>query len=101
MCNGVRNSDYNGAGKTTIGEALQDPDGDLEESEVHLESLFSGHTRFLPSTCPPAQSFTVFGRQYAFKNDLFCNFATSMSWLVVAMASLTAAMYIGQSFGNS
>ena len=101
MCESKRGNDYNGLGKTVIGEALQDPDGDLDESEVHLASIISGHARFLPSTCPPAQSFTVFGRQFAFKNDLFCNFATSMSWLVVAMASLTAAMYIGQSFGSS
>ena len=101
MCQDQRGNDYNGAGKAAIGEALQDPDGDLEESEVHLTSIISGHARFLPTSCPPAQSFTVFGRQFAFKNDLFCNFATSMSWLVVAMASLTAALYIGQSFGSS
>ena len=101
MCNGARNSDYSGAGKTAIGEAMKDPDGDLEESEVHLASIISGHVRFLPSTCPPPQSFTVFGRQFAFSNDMFCNFAISISWLVVAMASLTAALYIGQSFGSS
>lgn len=101
MCESKRGNDYAVAGQTAIAEALKDPDGDLEESEVHLASIISGHVRFLPSTCPPAQSFTVFGRQFAFKNDLFCNFATSMSWLVVAMASLTAAMYIGQSFGSS
>lgn len=101
MCNNIRGNDYNGVGKAVVGEALLDPDGDLEESEVHLASIIAGHARFLPSSCPPAQSFTVFGRQYAFKNDLFCNFAISMSWLVVAMASLTAALYIGQSFGSS
>lgn len=101
MCNGVRNSDYNGKGREVVADILKDPKGDLEEGEIHLASIISGHARFLPSSCPPAQSFTVYGRQFAFKNDLFCNFAISMSWLVVAMASLTAAMYIGQSFGSS
>ena len=100
MCQEQRGNDYNGAGKAVISDALNNPSGDLEESEVHLESIISGHARFLPSSCPPAQTFTVYGRQFAFKNDLFCNFATSMSWLVVAMASLTAALYIGQSFGS-
>jgi hypothetical protein len=101
MCNGVRNSDYNGKGREVVADILKDPKGDLEEGEIHLASIISGHARFLPSSCPPAQSFTVYGRQFAFKNDLFCNFAISMSWLVVAMASLTAALYIGQSFGSS
>lgn len=101
MCNNVRGNDYNGIGKIAVGEAMKDPKGDLEEGEIHLASIISGHARFLPSSCPPAQNFTVYGRQFAFKNDLFCNFAISMSWLVVAMASLTAALYIGQSFGSS
>jgi hypothetical protein len=101
MCNGVRNSDYNGKGREVVADILKDPKGDLQEGEIHLASIISGHARFLPSSCPPAQTFTVYGRQFAFKNDLFCNFAISMSWLVVAMASLTAALYIGQSFGSS
>lgn len=88
-------------GKAGIAEAMKDPDGDIEEEEIQIASLLSGHARFLPSSCPPAQTFTVWGRQFAFKNDYFCNFATSMSWLVVAMASLFAAVYIGKSVGGS
>lgn len=88
-------------GKAGIAEAMKDPDGEIEEEEIQIASLLSGHARFLPSSCPPAQTFTVWGRQFAFKNDYFCNFATSMSWLVVAMASLFAAVYIGKSVGGS
>lgn len=87
--------------KSGVAETLKDPDGDIEEKEVQIASLLSGHARFLPSSCPPAQTFTVWGRQFAFKNDYFCNFATSMSWLVVTLASLFAAVYIGKSVGGS
>ena len=87
--------------KSGVAETLKDPDGNIEEKEVQIASLLSGHARFLPSSCPPAQTFTVWGRQFAFKNDYFCNFATSMSWLVVTLASLFAAVYIGKSVGGS
>ena len=100
MCDAKRGFDPL-VGKSGIAESMKDPRGDLQETEVKIASLLSGHARFLPSSCPPAQTFTVWGRQFAFKNDYFCNFATSMSWLVVTLASLFAAVYIGKSVGGS
>jgi len=102
LCDLKSGNDYsNDAGRGFLESHMeQNKTNEMEETEVHLTSILTGPgtARFLPSSCPAAQTFTVYGRQFAFKNDYFCNFATSMSWLVVAMASLFAAVYIGNSF---
>lgn len=104
LCEGQKGLDKGSPdAKQAMAEAFQSTHENIEETEIHLDSIIANATnsRFLPSSCPPAQTFTVYGRQFAFKNDYFCNFATAMSWLVVSLAGLFAAVYIGKAFGGS
>ncbi|MFT5781186.1 MAG: hypothetical protein ACI9EB_000547 [Pseudomonas sp.] len=104
LCEGQKGLDKGSPdAKQAMAEAFEKTHENIEETEIHLDSIIANATnsRFLPSSCPPAQTFTVYGRQFAFKNDYFCNFATAMSWLVVSLAGLFAAVYIGKAFGGS
>lgn len=76
----------------------------LETEEIAFESLFSDGLnagRWLPSTCPSPESFTVMGRTYSFSWEPLCRFATALSGLIVAMASIFFVVFIGKGLKGS
>lgn len=74
----------------------------LAEDEVDAASMFSMGTRFLPAACPAPQQLSLpsIGKTVALSFEPLCDFASALSYIVVAMASLFFAVYVGRSFGG-
>jgi hypothetical protein len=75
----------------------------LDDEEFDFSNQFSTGSRFLPTGCPSPRSFYVssFNKTYQIKYDPICDFAGTLSYIVVAMASLFFVTYVGRSFGGS
>lgn len=81
------------------GEAYQ-----LEESSIPVSGLFTealNKGRWLPQSCPPPQSVGVMGRTYSISWEPLCRFATAMGPIVVALASIFFAVFIGRGLKGS
>lgn len=81
------------------GEAYQ-----LEESSIPVSGLFSdalNKGRWLPQTCPAPQTINVMGNSYSFSWEPLCRFATAMAPIIVALASIFFAVYIGRALKGS
>lgn len=73
----------------------------LESEDVIVPGLLQGSTRFLPSSCPaPRQVSLSSGTNISIEFDLFCSFASSIAPIIVALALLFGALYVGRSFGG-
>ncbi|QLC77524.1 hypothetical protein LPB260_24380 [Pseudomonas sp. LPB0260] len=71
--------------------------------EIELPSFINQGTRFLPSSCPAAESFsltTAGGRTFAISYEPLCNVASALSPLFLVAASVFAALYVGRSVGG-
>ncbi|WP_241492116.1 virulence factor TspB C-terminal domain-related protein [Pseudomonas sp. TTU2014-080ASC] len=100
--------------------------GDFEENKDDIKGLFEGQgdkfkldegsgdidvptfiskgTRFLPASCPTAESFsltTAGGRTFTLSYEPLCRAATDLSGLFVAVATVLAALYVGRSVGGN
>jgi hypothetical protein len=74
--------------------------------DIDVAALFNGpgQARFLPSTCPVAESFNLQlagGKTFEFSYLPLCQFAIDLSYLIVVVASLFFAVYVGRSVGGS
>lgn len=81
------------------GEAYQ-----LEESSIPVSGLFTealNKGRWLPQSCPAPQSVSVMGRTYSISWEPLCRFATAMGPIVVALASIFFAVFIGRGLKGS
>lgn len=94
--------------KTDI-EGLFEGQGDkfkLEEGsgDIDVPSIINQGTRFLPSSCPAAESFsltTAGGRSFSLSYEPLCRAASDLSGLFVAVATVLAALYVGRSVGGN
>jgi len=76
---------------------------DEGSGDIQLPSFVSQGTRFLPETCPAAESFSLRlggGRTFELSYEPLCTAASSLSGLFVAVATVLAALYVGRSVGG-
>ncbi|MDD0841493.1 virulence factor TspB C-terminal domain-related protein [Pseudomonas sp. Gutcm_11s] len=89
--------------RNDIESLFQGDDFELKEAEIEAPSIISGATRFLPAGCPPPETVSLSlgsGRNLEFRYEPFCRLATDLSWMIVAVASIWAAIYVGRAFGG-
>lgn len=90
-------------------EGLFEGQGDkfkLDEGtgNIDVPSFINQGTRFLPATCPAAESFsltTAGGRTFTLSYEPLCRAASDLSGLFVAVATILAALYVGRSVGGN
>ncbi|MER0043395.1 virulence factor TspB C-terminal domain-related protein [Pseudomonas sp. MGal98] len=81
------------------GEAYQLKESSIPVSGLFTEALNKG--RWLPQSCPAPQSVSVMGRTYSISWEPLCRFATAMGPIVVALASIFFAVFIGRGLKGS
>lgn len=89
-------------------EGLFEGQGDkfkLDEGsgQIDVPSFINQGTRFLPSTCPADQSFSLTtggGRSFALSFEPLCRAASDLSGLFVAITGIFCALYVGRSVGG-
>lgn len=87
-----------------IKSVFEGEENQLETKEVSVDSVFTdglNASRWLPSTCPTPESVTVFGRSYSISWQPLCTFASALSALIVAMASIFFIVYLGKGLKGS
>lgn len=87
-----------------IKSVFEGEENQLETKEVSVDSVFTdglNAARWLPSTCPTPESVTVFGRSYSISWQPLCTFASALSALIVAMASIFFIVYLGKGLKGS
>lgn len=70
---------------------------------IDVPSFIDQGTRFLPSACPAAESFsltTAGGRTFQLSYEPLCRAASDLSGLFVAVATVLAALYVGRAVGG-
>ena len=70
---------------------------------IDVPSFINKGTRFLPSACPAAESFsltTAGGRTFQLSYEPLCRAASDLSGLFVAVATVLAALYVGRGVGG-
>lgn len=99
-CLAEENSDYPKY-KSEVESQLTDEKYQLEKETVQVPGLLEGSTRFLPSGCPAPKSVSLSsGKSISIEFDLFCRFASGIAPVIVALALLFGALYVGRSFGG-
>lgn len=87
-----------------IKSVFEGEENQLETKEIAVGSLFTdglNAARWLPSSCPVGESVTVMGRSYSISWQPLCTFASSLSALIVAMASIFFIVYLGKGLKGS
>lgn len=87
-----------------IQSVFEGEENQLETKEIAIGSVFTdglNAARWLPSTCPTPESVTVFGRSYSISWQPLCTFASALSALIVAMASIFFIVYLGKGLKGS
>ncbi len=77
---------------------------DEGRGDIDVPSFINQGTRFLPATCPAAESFsltTAGGRTFSLSYEPLCRAASDLSGLFVAVATILAALYVGRSVGGN
>lgn len=77
---------------------------DEGSGDIDVPSFINQGTRFLPATCPTAESFsltTAGGRTFTLSYEPLCRAASDLSGLFVAVATILAALYVGRSVGGN
>lgn len=77
---------------------------DEGSGDIDVPSFINKGTRFLPATCPTAESFsltTAGGRTFTLSYEPLCRAASDLSGLFVAVATILAALYVGRSVGGN
>lgn len=87
--------------KSDVDSLLTDEKYQLETETVQVPGLLEGSTRFLPSSCPAPKHVSLSGgKSVSIDFDLFCRFASGIAPVIVALALLFGALYVGRSFGG-
>lgn len=77
----------------------------LQTDEVDVGDLFSGPSaaRWLTASCPADRSIylSLTGSSITFSWQFICDYASGLGNLLVALASLFFAVYVGRAFGGS
>ena len=89
--------------KVDIESAVSSQDYELKTDSISLSNSFAegaNGSRWLSSGCPAGKSFSVAGRSFSLSWEPVCNFASSLSYVIVAMAGLFFAVYVGRGLGG-
>lgn len=76
----------------------------LTTKSVDGSSLFSdgtGAARWLPTGCPAPKPINIKGVSTSLSFQPACDFASGLSYVLVALASVFFAIYVGRAFGGS
>lgn len=87
-----------------IQSIFEGEENQLETKDIEVGSLFTdglNAARWLPTSCPVPESVTVFGRSYSISWEPLCTFASALSALIVAMASIFFIVYLGKGLKGS
>lgn len=76
------------------GEDYQIPDKDIDMSELFEEGTSAA--RWLPASCPQPRSIVILGRSYEYSWQPLCDFASALSPIIVALASLFFIIHVGR-----
>lgn len=100
-CQTAEWNDYSKA-KDTINSAVAGKEYQLGESKTDISTGFDTGTRFLSASCPAPKSWhsDSFGRTFQISYQPACDYASAISALVLAMASLFFIVYVGRGFGG-
>ena len=85
--------------QSQVEASVSGPGYQLDEKQVGVSSLFTealSQGRWLPSNCPAPRSINIMGRSYSFEWQPLCHFAESIGPLIVALASIFFAVFIGR-----
>ena len=85
--------------QSQVEASVSGPGYQLDEKQVGVSSLFTealSQGRWLPNNCPAARSINIMGRSYSFEWQPLCHFAESIGPLIVALASIFFAVFIGR-----
>lgn len=89
---------------SVLAEAAK-PEYALQTEEVDMGGLFSGPSasRWLTASCPADRVINLqsTGTSITFSWDFVCQYASGLGNLLVALASLFFAVYVGRAFGGS
>lgn len=76
----------------------------LGEEEINAAGFFSGPSsaRWLSASCPPDRAYYLetTNSTVVFSWSYVCQYATNLGYLLVALASLFFAVYVGRAFGG-
>ncbi|AYF90737.1 hypothetical protein D6Z43_00210 [Pseudomonas sp. DY-1] len=94
------------AHKDDIEGFLADADpGNPESPQLQVPSFIDSGARWLPSgTCPADQSLnlqTLGGRSFSLSFEPLCAAVNDLSYVLVAIAAVAAALYVGRAFGGA
>lgn len=70
------------------------------ENEIEVPSFLDNHARWLGSACPPEEVFNLRlggGKTFALSYQPLCQAATTISPLIIIIATVMATLYIGRS----
>ncbi len=73
------------------------------DEQIEVPSFINEGARFLPAACPPPTDISLMsfgGHSFQLKFDPMCSLAELLAPLVVIVATLFAALYVGRSFGG-
>lgn len=99
QCYAEEMGDFDGK-KADIEGLFQGDAFTLEEAEVSAPSIIGEATRFLPAGCPAPERAQLSGGSLSFSYQPLCTIAVDLSWIIVAVASIWAAAYVGRAFGG-
>src|SRR5690606_18824671 len=103
-CHAEEQADFESK-KADIEALFQGEKFDLDTNEVAADGFINSAARFLPSSgCPSPENInlrTNGGHSFELKYEPLCQAASDLSWLIVSVASLLAALYVGRSLGGS
>lgn len=91
--------------KQDIEQLLSNPNYQQQDDQtIEIPSFISNNVRFLSPGCPQDENFTLSvngGHSFSFSYQPLCTVATNFSFLIVAVAAIFAAIYVGRSFGGA
>jgi len=95
---------YDASVKKAISDELAGDAYKLKEEKIDVSNFFTdalNKGRWLPSSCPPPEFFTVMGRSFSIQWEPLCRFASSIAPIIVAMASIFFAIFVSRGLKGS
>jgi hypothetical protein len=89
--------------KAEIETAVAGESYQLVTQSVSLGNAFSegsNGSRWLSAGCPASRSFSVSGSSFSLSWQPVCDFASTLSYIIVAMAGIFFAVYVGRGLGG-
>lgn len=91
--------------QSSVLSEVSKPEYDLQEKQIDASTLFTGPSagRWIGGSCPADKVYysTLAKRSFYFSWSFFCQFSTGISVMLIGMASLFFAVYVGRAFGGN